>query len=167
MYLLDHPTQYGTLQQRILSPANGVASALSESPLALDRLAIPGPGARIKLRTQRILAPARCKILSVSADRCEWRLALNKSLQLRLLLSSSAALPLANSPCQPGDIVTPKATLFTLTPEALRQDPVLTLNLLSEQTKLGLFVHSGQHRAGEDVLFSLIELSQEVLEHDL
>lgn len=143
---------------QLASPASGAASPLSNSPLALEQLNIPGPGARVTVRTQRVLAPAKCKVLSISADRREWWLALQHGLKMRLFIHSQALLPHAYAQCRVDDVLSAGQLLFTLSPACLQQHAQLTVNLVSKQRDQALYAHSGPVRAGDDSLFTVLTL---------
>ena len=136
----------------LLAPVTGQSYHLSESSYAVDQLFLQGAGGWQRPRTQKILAPARCKLLKVSPCRSHWTFALNKVLRMHVQIKAQSALPLAHALIKPGTLLQAGQSFATISAEALKQRPMvlLTLQQVASTKPLALSWQTGQLNAGED-----------------
>lgn len=145
----------------LLAPCHADCRPLEMSPMAAEQQRLLGNGVQLIPRSQRIFAPAQLKVLSISANRMDWKFALSKYLQMRLRIHTPADLPLANSHVVPGIVYPAGHKLFSLTAETLQAAPVISLHLIATHPALAIERFSGKVRALEDSIIVVKKLLSE------
>lgn len=142
---------------QLLAPVTGPSYHLKDSPYAVDQLCLHGAGGWQRPRTQKVLAPARCKLLKLSPCRSYWTFALNKSLRMHMQIKAQSDLPLAHALIEPGTLLQAGQSFATISANALKQRPmvVLTLQQVKSTTPLAVSWQTGQLSAGEDGILAV------------
>lgn len=141
----------------LLAPVSGESYDLKTSPYAVDQLSLQGTGGWQRPRTQKILAPARSKLLNVSACRSYWTFALSKSLRMQIQIKAQCELPLGSAVVPAGTLVQPGQRVATISAEALKHSPmvVLTVRQLDISQPMAAAWRCGPRTAGEEPILSL------------
>lgn len=142
----------------LLAPVSGESYHFSESPYAVDQLSLQGAGGWQRPRTQKVQAPARCKLINISACRSYWTFALSKSLRMQIQIKAQCELPLAYALVPAGTLLQAGQSFATISAGALKQFPMVVMTVRQVQSTTqavaGIW-RCGQRSAGEEPILSL------------
>ncbi|MCC5878271.1 MAG: hypothetical protein JJU03_00030 [Idiomarina sp.] len=144
----------------LLAPVTGESFAMAASPYAVDQLYLQGAGGWLRPRTQKLVAPARCKLLKISPCRCLWTFALSKSLRLYVQIKAAGELPYAHQQVKVGTLLRAGQTFATLSATVLKQHPMvlMTVQQVKSTTPLAISWQCGPLSAAEDPIIKVYRI---------